>query len=132
MGRPRKKVDIEVLKRLAALQMTDNMIAATIGMHCTTMVSHFRKEIDAARHEGRGKLVQILWQRAVGTPNQEGRITKPGSDRILEHCANRWLGAVKQVIQVDDSEPKDKLEVLEKLKEAQARLQAEIDAEENN
>lgn len=122
-GRPKKKIDIEQLKKLAERLWSDEQLGAFFNIHKQNIRRRFATEVDSSRHIGKAKLVDLLWSRAVG---QNG---KAGSDRILEHCANRFLGPIKSIVQTEELQIKDKQEAVDKLRETADRLEEEIDSE---
>lgn len=124
MARPKKPIDVEQLKKLAAQQWTDGMLAAFFDIHQTNIRKRFAKEIDAGRQQGQAKLVTTLMIRSTGADN------KPLSERLLEHALNRFVGPVKTIVQHEDVTIKDKADALLKLQEAMDRLKTEIAEEE--
>jgi hypothetical protein len=94
MARPRKPVDLEQLKIAASQQWDDEMIGALFHVSGQTVRRRFGAAIDECRQSGKSKLVATLWARAVG--NKATGVT--GSDRVLIHIADRFLGPVKQEV----------------------------------
>ena len=86
MARPQKPIDAEQVRKLAERHWTMEMIAAHFNVSGDTIKRRFKDVVDAGRQEGKAKLIDVLWQRAV--------IEK--SDRILIHLAERILGPIIQ------------------------------------
>lgn len=75
IGRPQKVLDIEVLKRSAAIGCSQAEIAALQGISVSTFWEHLQRDpglqatIDEARENGRGTLRRFQWQQAAaGNP----------------------------------------------------------------
>jgi hypothetical protein len=89
MARPRKKIDPEQVRKLAERQWSDVQIGAHFGVHSATIARRFANLLIDARHNGKAKLIDILWQRGVTEK----------SDRVLIHLADRVLGPVPKKIE---------------------------------
>lgn len=107
MARPRKPIDPEQVRKLAERQWSDEQIAAVIGCDRRTLERRFPQLLRDARHAGRAKLIDILWQRGVTEK----------SDRVLLHLADRALGPVPKKIEITKEQA---IEVLEKELEREA------------
>lgn len=97
MARPKKPIDVEQLKLAATKQWDDEQIGALFKVDGCTVRRRYGDVIDECRHNGKAKLKDMLWARATG--NKEKNIK--GSDRILMHIADRFLGPVKQEVTQD-------------------------------
>jgi hypothetical protein len=119
MARPRKVIDVEQLKKVAERQWSNEMIAAFFNVDRKTIERRFSPEIEEGRQRGRAKLVDLLWARAHGNPERNIK----GSDRILEHVSNRYLGPVKTILKIEAKDLPDEeiakiaMERLEKRKQ---------------
>lgn len=89
-GRPRIKLDEEKLKKCAEKQWTDAELAAFFECSIDTLHRNYADLIDTSRANGKAKLRDLIWQRAIA-----------GSDRMLEHAANRFLGKIAEEIKHD-------------------------------
>jgi hypothetical protein len=92
-GRPKIKLDVEKLKKCAEKQWTNEEIGAFFGVSKDTIERNYAADVHEARHNGKAKLRDLIWQRALN-----------GSDRMLEHAANRFLGPIvaKHEISIQD------------------------------
>lgn len=129
MARPTKKVDVEVVKRLAERQHSDSSIAAITGVACSTLIRRFRKEIDEAKLGGSAKLWDVYWSRGVG--DLKNGVFCKHDPKLFQDLINRVFGKVGEKVTIEEREPQSKAELVEKLKEALARVQAEMEAEES-
>lgn len=69
MARPKLKIDVGELERLATLQCTDEEIAAYLGISVRTLqrrlqIAKLRELVDAARAKGRASVRRILFRLA--------------------------------------------------------------------
>lgn len=101
MARPKIPIDEEKLVKCAEKQWTDEEIAAFFKVSIDTIHRRYADQIDQARHSGKAKLRDLIWQRALN-----------GSDRMLEHAANRFLGPIKNQVELD---AKTLIEAIEQL-----------------
>lgn len=90
MARPKKPIDENALIAMAERGWTIPGIAAAFGVSPETIRDRFSAKIEAARHHGAQKLMDILWQRAVTAK----------SDRVLCHLADRLLGKVATPVEL--------------------------------
>lgn len=91
MGRPRAKIDREQLMKLAERGWSKRQIGAFFRVDESVIRDRFSRDYEIAQHGGAGKLVDVLWQRALGTKGLNN-----GSDRVLIHLSDRILGPVKR------------------------------------
>jgi hypothetical protein len=87
MARPRKRIDVEVLKKLAERQWPDTEIAAFFCRESNNFkISHqtirrrYGQIIDTCRLNGKSKLRDQMWIRL-----------QAGSDVILKHAMQHYL-----------------------------------------
>lgn len=59
VGRPRKEIDIEVLKGLARIQCTMSEMAAVLGIHVDTLRDNYSNVIEQERENGKASLRRI-------------------------------------------------------------------------
>ena len=83
MARPRKILDEEQMSKCAEKQWTTKEIAAFFRVSEDLLQKRYSVLIAEARQRGTAKLRDLMWQRAIN-----------GSDRMLEHIANRFLGSI--------------------------------------
>lgn len=82
-GRPKKKIDYELVSRLATIQCTQEEIANIVGVHRSTLLRDkkfcdiYKKGID----DGKSSLRRLQWQAA-----------KNGSSAILIWLGKQYLG----------------------------------------
>lgn len=100
-GRPRKKIEVEQLKKLAERGWSARQIASHFEVDEATVRRRFSAIIAEARQHGQAKLLDILWQRGVAEK----------SDRILKDLADRIIGPVPKKIEITREQA---LEFLEK------------------
>lgn len=89
MGRPRIILDREKIRKCAEKQWTDEEIADFFDCSSDTLRRNYCEDLDRGRASGRAKLRDLIWSRAIA-----------GSDRMLVHAANRFLGAIKHKIEI--------------------------------
>lgn len=65
MGRPKVEVDEILLKKLAKLQLSDNVIADCLGVSVDTLDRRFADKIKAWRSESKGKIAEVLFDEAI-------------------------------------------------------------------
>lgn len=94
MARPKKPIDIDQLKKIAERGWNDDEIGAFFNATGQTVRRRFGPIIDSHRLNGKAKLKDIIWQRAIGKGGND-----KGSDRVLIHLADRVLGPVKQEVE---------------------------------
>lgn len=64
MARPRKKVDVELVKKLASIHCTGDEIADIVGISRDTLDRRFADIIKEARSVGKSSLRRLQWQSA--------------------------------------------------------------------
>ena len=101
MGRPKKKIDEEGVRKLAEKQWSYEMIGAFFGVSHQTIMRRYGRIVEESRQEGKSKIVDLLWMRA----------TSDKSDKILTHLADRFLGPIPKKIEITREQA---IEVLEK------------------
>lgn len=77
--------EVNLVKELAAHHVTKEAIAGALGISFPTLNQHFFNEIELARHEGKQRIMDMLWFKART------------SDRVLIHLADRVLGPVAKL-----------------------------------
>lgn len=90
MARPRKEIDENALIAMAERGWSIRGIAVAFGVDEKTIRTRYAARIEDARHHGKEKLMDILWQRAVTAK----------SDRVLCHLADRLLGKVATPVEL--------------------------------
>ncbi len=102
MGRPKRPIDVEVVKKLAERGWSGRQIAAALGVDEGTLRKKGLSAMMAdARHHGAAKLLDVLWQRGVTDRD----------NRVLIHLADRILGKIPQKIEITKEQA---IEFLEK------------------
>ena len=66
MGRPLKKIDPDLVAKLAGINCTEEEIAATVGCSRHTLVKRFLPIIEQGRLNGRSSLKRKMWECAMG------------------------------------------------------------------
>lgn len=79
-GRPKAKIDIDLIKKCAEKHWSIAEIAAVTKVHRSTLERRFAEVIEEARESGRAKLRDLQWKRAL-----------EGSDRVLLHMSEHYL-----------------------------------------
>lgn len=94
VGRPRKELDEEKIKALAAIQCTMTEIAAVMGCHIDTLRDNYSNVIKEGQENGRMSLRRSMFKSAQG-----GNVT-----------AQIWLSkqhlGMKDKIEIDDEDMK--------------------------
>lgn len=88
IGRPKKEIDAELVKRLAHIQCTHAEIGAVVGVSETTIKRRFGGRIAVWREGGKRSLRRLQWKRA-----------REGSDKMLIHLGKQYLGQTDKVEQ---------------------------------
>lgn len=95
VGRPEADIDEKLLVRLAEKLWSTEEIAATFGVHSTTINRRFAALIADCRQRGKAKLRDLLWQRAL-----------KGSDKVLLHMCKHHLDQHDKVSVTSDTTTK--------------------------
>jgi AraC-like DNA-binding protein len=66
MARPRKKIDVETLKKLAAIQCSYAEMAAILGVNESTLTRRFAQVIKEGREHGKSSLKRKQYEVAMG------------------------------------------------------------------
>lgn len=119
-GRPKKRIDLEALKAMAAKQWSTVEMAAAFQVHRSTLERKYSAVIEEGRQRGRAKIRDLQWKRAM-----------EGSDRLLLHISKHYLGQHDQ-IQLDNVQSKVPLGSEKDLAAAYQELQAMIKERECN
>lgn len=90
VGRPKADIKAEQVEELAARLWNVEQIAAFFKVQPITIRRNFDQELLRGKEAGRSKLIDAMWKRIA-----------EGSDRMLEHAMNRFLGQIKQDIVID-------------------------------
>lgn len=64
MARPKKKIDAQLVIKLAAIHCTVEEIATVCGCSKDTLERRFMKELNSGRAEGRTSLRRLQWAQA--------------------------------------------------------------------
>lgn len=86
MARPRIKIDVEQLESLAERQWTITEVAAFFRVSRDTIERRYAANYADGKQRGFAKLRDLQWKRA-----------EQGSDRMLIHLGEQYLGQTKQV-----------------------------------
>jgi monomeric isocitrate dehydrogenase len=84
MGRPKKPIDVEQVKKLAEKQWSDHQIAAFMNIDRRNLERRFAPILKEARETGRAKLIDLQWKYVLDP--------KRPSERILIHMCKHYLG----------------------------------------
>ena len=87
-GRPRKKVDVFALEKMAEKLWPLEEIAATLRISTKILYKYYIPLIEECRQRGKAKLRDLQWQRALG-----------GSDRMLIHMSKHKLAEYEKIEQ---------------------------------
>ena len=87
MARPEKEIDTEAVRKLAAMQCTNEEIAAFVGCHRNTLSNRddIKKIIDEARLVSRAALRRIMFQSA-----------EEGNERMQIWLSKQYLGMAER------------------------------------
>ena len=77
----RKKIDPEILCKLAERQWTVPEIAAFFGVSRDTIERRFAEKVTQSRHNGAAKLRDLQWKKAI-----------QGDSRMIIHMSKHYLG----------------------------------------
>ena len=81
-----KKIDAEIVRKLAALQCTMEEIAAWFSVNVSTISRRFANEVALGREAGKISLRRLQWKRA-----------RAGSDALLIHLGKHILGQTERI-----------------------------------
>ena len=93
-GRPRKPVDVEVIRKLAALGCTNAEIGAWFELDESTIRKGYSEIVKLGRETGRTTLRRLQWKRC-----------HKGSDVMLIHLGKQLLGQAEKVDQTVYNNP---------------------------
>lgn len=65
VGRPRIKLDIEILKNLASIGCPTYEIASVLGVSARTLERNYAEIIDTYREKGKSSLRKKMWDKAI-------------------------------------------------------------------
>lgn len=91
MARPRKIIDIEQLRNLAAKQWSVDEIANHFKVGRDVIYRRFATIIEEARHGGLAKLRDLQWSQAV-----------KGDTSMIKHMSEHYLGQHTKRIHVSE------------------------------
>ena len=74
VGRPRIKLDIEILKNLASIGCPTYEIASVVGVSARTLERNYAEIIDTHREVGKSSLRKKMWDKAVKKDNTNMQI----------------------------------------------------------
>ena len=69
VGRPRIKLDIEILKNLASIGCPTYEIASVLGVSARTLERNYAEIIDTYREKGKSSLRKKMWDKAIKKDN---------------------------------------------------------------
>ena len=120
MARPKIPLDAEQIRNLAQKHWSIESIAAHFGVSRDTIHRRYAAIIEEGRHQGKAKLIDVLWHRGV--------VEK--SDRILENLSDRVMGPVPKEVKITE-EPtfESKEEAIQKLRAMADSLEKELENE---
>jgi len=92
-GRPPKQLDREQIIKCAEKQWSIEEIAAFFRVHRTTIERKYSAEVELGRQNGRAKLRELQWKRAL-----------EGSDTMIKHMSEHYLDQhSKSKISIEDA-----------------------------
>ena len=114
VGRPRAKVDIEILKNLASIGCPNYEIASVMNVSARTLKRNFAEIIDQYKQKGKASLRKKMYDKAVKKDNTMMQI----------FLSKNYLGMSDKVQQTNVTEP------LPLIIEAQAEEVKDLDGKE--
>ena len=87
VGRPRKVVNLELLRELASVQCTDTEIAASLHINIDTLHDNYSDIIQEYREAGKQSLRRAQWKKAV----------EDGNPTMLIWCGKFHLGQKEEI-----------------------------------
>jgi hypothetical protein len=85
-GRPRKEIDFEIVRKLAAIGCTNAEIGAWFNCDESTIRGRCSEEVRLGKEDGKTSLRRMQWKRA-----------RAGSDTMLIHLGKHMLGQTDKV-----------------------------------
>lgn len=115
MAPPLKKIDPDLVVKLAAIFCTDVEIAAVCGCAETTLKRRFRKELDRGRSQSKMSLKRKQYDLAINHGNVAmliwlGKQYLGQRDKVDQEIVDKTPGRGKPVEKLTDEELKEELE----------------------
>ena len=114
VGRPRIKLDIEILKNLASIGCPTYEIASVLGVSARTLERNYAEIIDQYKEKGKASLRKKMWDKAVKKDNTNMQI----------FLSKNYLGMSDKIYNTNVTEP------LPLIIEAQAEEVKDLDGKE--
>lgn len=93
-GRPRKEIDADGVRKLAAIGCTQSEVAEYFGCAQSTISTNFRSEFSLGAAQSRISLRRWQFKRA-----------QAGSDTMLIHLGKQYLGQAEKIDQTSTIRP---------------------------
>ena len=74
VGRPRVKIDLDILGNLASIGCTQEEIASVVGVSARTLQRNFAEIIDRFKNKGKASLRKKMWDKAIKKDNTNMQI----------------------------------------------------------
>ena len=74
VGRPRVKIDLDILGNLASIGCTQEEIASVVGVSARTLQRNFAEIIDRFKNKGKASLRKKMWDKAIKKDNTHMQI----------------------------------------------------------
>ena len=94
VGRPKAKVDVEILKNLASIGCPTYEIASVMNVSARTLKRNFAEIIDQYREQGKASLRKKMYERAM-----------KGNDKLLVWLSKQYLNMSDRIHNTNTTEP---------------------------
>ena len=94
VGRPKAKVDVEILKNLASIGCPTYEIASVMNVSARTLKRNFAEIIDQYKERGKASLRKKMYEKAI-----------KGNDKLLIWLSKNYLNMVDKVHTTNTTEP---------------------------
>lgn len=74
VGRPRVKVDMDILANLSQIGCTQEEIASVLGISARTLQRNFAEIVEINKNKGRASLRKKMWDKAIKKDNTNMQI----------------------------------------------------------
>jgi len=74
IGRPRVKVDMDILANLSQIGCTQEEIASVLGMSARTLQRNFAEIVEENKNKGKASLRKKMWDKAIKKDNTNMQI----------------------------------------------------------
>ena len=74
VGRPRVKVDMDILANLSQIGCTQEEIASVLGMSARTLQRNFAEIVEVNKNKGKASLRKKMWDKAIKKDNTNMQI----------------------------------------------------------